>query len=231
MCGRYTVTANQNKIAKRFKVSVPDAYEPRYNAAPTQALPVITNTLPDEVQMFHWGLIPKWAKNRSISQKLINARAETLNEKASFKQSLQTRRCIIPADGFYEWKQVGKKQKTPYRMALASGEPFAFAGLWEAFEDEGNTMSTFTIITTEPNPMVADIHDRMPVILKPDDEALWLGDKLSTEELVKLLGPYDESAMTRYTVSIRVNKPDYDSPDLIQAAPASDQFGNYTLFN
>ncbi|HAA13219.1 MAG TPA: DUF159 family protein [Cytophagales bacterium] len=231
MCGRYTVSANKEKLAKRFQVSIPEAYKPRYNAAPTQALPVITNTQPDELQYLFWGLIPQWAKNKSISQKLINARAETLDEKASFKQSLRQRRCLIPADGFYEWKRVGKRQKTPYRFALASGEPFAFAGLWESFEEDGKTVGTFTIVTTEPNEMVRDIHDRMPVILRREDEQLWLSTNQLPEDLLPILQPYTTEAMTRYTVSIRVNKPDNDTPDLIQAAPASDQFGNYTLFN
>lgn len=231
MCGRYTVSANKEKLAKRFQVSIPEAYTPRYNAAPTQSLPVITNVQPDTLSFFHWGLIPAWAKNKSISQKLINARAETLDEKASFKQALRQRRCLVPADGFYEWKQLGKKTKTPYRFALASGEPFAFAGLWEAFEEDGNNNATFTIITTEPNEMVRDVHDRMPVILRKEDEALWLGDSGEAEDLLKVLNTYPTGQMTRYTVSIRVNKVENDAPDLIQAAPASDQFGNYTLFN
>lgn len=231
MCGRYTVAASKDKLAKRFAVTIPNSFTPRYNAAPTQALPIITSATPDKVQMFHWGLTPEWAKNRSISQKLINARAETLHEKASFKNALMQRRCLVPADGFYEWKKVGKKQKTPYRMSLATAEPFTFAGLYEAYEDDGKTITTFTIITTAPNDLVRDIHDRMPAILLPEHEKLWLQHDTPLEEIQNILQPLSAQKMTRHTVSIRVNKTENDSPDLIVAAPASDQFGNYTLFN
>ncbi len=232
MCGRYTLVKKADEIAKRFKVDVGPSYTPRYNAAPTQLLPVITADSPEGVSWFYWGLIPSWSKNKSISQKLINARAETVEEKASFRTALQKRRCLIPADGFYEWKPVSKKGKVPYRITLLNEELFAFAGLWEEYEDdEGDIVHTFTIITTQANSTLQSIHDRMPVILTRDSEALWLDQKASPEALKEVLQPYHRDATRFYTVSAKVNHASEDEPSLIKPAPAADQFGNYTLFS
>lgn len=231
MCGRYTLAKKAEDVAKRFKVDVPNHYKPRFNAAPTQLLPVITADSPEGLSWFYWGLIPAWSKNKSISQKLINARAETVEEKASFRTALQQRRCLIPADGFYEWKPVSKKGKVPYRITLLNEELFAFAGLWEEYEDdEGDAVHTFTIITTQANSTLESIHDRMPVILSREAEGLWLDPKTSAEDLRKVLQPYDRDATRFYTVSARVNGPALDEPSLINPAPSADQFGNYTLF-
>jgi len=232
MCGRYTIIAKAEEIEKRFNVHVPESYQPRYNAAPTQILPVITNSSPDGLSFFHWGLIPKWAKDKSISSKLINARAETLTEKVSFKNALQQRRCLVLADGFYEWKRSSKKSRIPYRIRLKDASLFAFAGLWEAFEDEEqNCIHTFTIITTNANSMVSNIHDRMPVILDRQSEKTWLQQANSVEEHMSLLKSYDEHKMESYSVSSQVNSVENDNPKLILSAPPSDQFGNLTLFD
>jgi putative SOS response-associated peptidase YedK len=231
MCGRYSIIAKAEKLSKRFKVDVPDPYTPKYNAAPTQLLPVITNENPDGISFFYWGLIPNWANNKSISSKLINARAESLREKASFKNSFKRKRCIIPADGFYEWKQLGKKSKIPYRFILNNEELFGFAGLWDEYEDENeNIIHTFTIITTTANSLVSEIHDRMPLILNPEKEAAWLSNETTDEELLKMMLPYDSNKMDLYTVSSLINSPANEGPRLIEPAPAVDQFGNYTLF-
>lgn len=232
MCGRYTIIAKAEEIEKRFNVHVPESYQPRYNAAPTQILPVITNSSPDGLSFFHWGLIPKWAKDKSISSKLINARAETLTEKVSFKNALQQRRCLVLADGFYEWKRSSKKSRIPYRIRLKDASLFAFAGLWEAFEDEEqNCIHTFTIITTNANSMVSNIHDRMPVILDRQSEKTWLQQANSVEEHMSLLKSYDEHKMESYSVSSQVNSVENDNPKLILSAPPTDQFGNLTLFD
>ena len=232
MCGRYTIIAKAEEIEKRFNVEVPPAYTPRYNAAPSQILPVITNQHPDGLSFFHWGLIPRWAKDKSISSKLINARAETITEKASFKNAVKHRRCLVLADGFYEWKQSGKKLKVPYRIFLSSKQLFSFAGLWEEYEDdEENTIHTFTIITTTANPAISKIHERMPVILKPENEKSWLNSAISTEEHLELLKPYQEELMSFHTISPLVNKVSNDNPQLIVPAPPADQFGNLTLFD
>ena len=232
MCGRYTIIAKAEEIEKRFNVEVPESYAPRYNAAPTQILPVITNESPGGLSFFHWGLIPQWAKNKSISSKLINARLETLAAKASFKNALKLRRCLIITDGFYEWKRSSKKSKVPYRILLNTKELFAFAGLWEAFEDEDqNTVHTFTIITTTANALISKIHERMPVILEPESEQAWLSSEVSTEHHLSLLKPYPEQNMNHYTISPMVNNVNNDNPQLIIPTPPADQYGNLTLFD
>lgn len=232
MCGRYTVIAKAEEIEKRFDVEVPTTYAQRYNAAPTQKLPVITNENPAGLSFFNWGLIPKWAKDKTISSKLINARAETISEKASFKNALKQRRCLVIADGFYEWKRVSKKSKIPYRILLESKELFAFAGLWEEYEDEDqNQVHTFSIVTTTANATISKIHERMPVILEPKSEQIWLSSSASTEEHLNLLKPYNDTEMEYYSISPMVNSVVNDSPNLILPAPPADQFGNLTLFD
>ncbi|MCC5931198.1 MAG: SOS response-associated peptidase [Cyclobacteriaceae bacterium] len=231
MCGRYTLIASAEKIEKTFKLEPGQKHKPRYNAAPTQLMPVITNTSPNGLSFFYWGLIPSWSHNKSVSPKLINARSETLLEKASFVQAFSRRRCLIPSDGFYEWKVLGKKTKIPYRIGLKDTELFAFAGLWDEFEDEeGEMMHTFTIITTPANEAINSIHDRMPAILGADDYSQWLDRQLPEKELIELLRPYPSEKMYMHTVSHMVNSPVNDSPELIKPTPPTDQKGNYTLF-
>lgn len=232
MCGRYTIIAKAEEIEKRFNVQVPESYKPRYNAAPSQILPVITNSNPEGLSFFHWGLIPQWAKDKSISSKLINARAETITEKVSFKSALQKRRCLVLADGFYEWKRSSKKSKIPYRIFLKDSILFAFAGLWEEFEDEDqNHIHTFTIITTQANSIVSKIHDRMPVILDPQSEKKWLNQSNTMEDYINLLKPFDDHKMDSHSVTSLVNSVENDNPKLILSAPPADQFGNLTLFD
>ena len=232
MCGRYTIIAKAEEIEKRFNVEVPDTYTARYNAAPTQVLPVITNQSPEGLSFFHWGLIPSWAKNKSISSKLINARSETIAEKASFKNALKNRRCLVLADGFYEWKKSNKKSKIPYRIFLSTRELFAFAGLWEEFEDEEQKIiHTFTIVTTAANSSISQIHERMPVILDKKSEHRWLAEGISTEEMLQILSFPHESKLEFHPVSPMVNSVANDGPELIKSTPAADQFGNLSLFD
>lgn len=229
MCGRYTIIATPQEVKTRFNVDVPEGFRSRYNAAPTQILPVITNQDPEGLSFFHWGLMSNLAK--SISPKLINTMAETLEEKASFKNSMKFRRCLIPADGFYEWKSLGKKTKIPYRVTLGKNELFAFAGLWEEFEDDnGEMVHTFTIITTRSTDAIAEVHDRMPVILPKEKEALWLDDSLTAREHLQLFDSLNLAKINMHTVSPRVNDVRNDDRTLINHAPSADQFGNYTLF-
>ena len=231
MCGRYSIAAKAEKLKKRFDVDVTEQYKPKFNAAPTQLLPVITSESPEGFSFFHWGMLPAWSNNRAVSTKLINARAETVSEKASFKMAFQRRRCIVPADGFYEWKALGKKTKVPYRFVMNNLEPFAFAGVWDEFETEkGEILHTFTIITTQANELVMPIHDRMPVILTPETEKIWLKNGSTDKELIQILQPYDDTQMEAYTVSSRVNNAANDDPEIIKHTPPADQFGNYTLF-
>jgi putative SOS response-associated peptidase YedK len=206
-------------------------FKPRYNIAPTQLVPVITSESPKGFSFFYWGITPDFAKNKPVSQKFINAKAETVNEKISFKSSFEKRRCLVPADGFYEWKKLGKKTKVPYRFTMANNEAFSFAGIWEEYENEkGEINHTFLILTTEPNRLVAEVHDRMPVILKKEDEKKWL-DKYSSEtSLLQMLTTYSADDMLSYTVSPLVNQVQNDSPGIIRKTSPMDQFGNYTLF-
>ncbi|MCH6199912.1 SOS response-associated peptidase [Aquiflexum sp. LQ15W] len=231
MCGRYSLSKSKIELEERFQAEMLADFKPRYNVAPTQLVPVITSESPKGFSFFYWGITPDFAKNKPVSQKFINAKAETVNEKISFKSSFEKRRCLIPADGFYEWKKLGKKTKVPYRFTMANNEAFAFAGIWEEYENEkGEINHTFLILTTEPNRLVAEVHDRMPVILKKEDEKKWL-DKYSTESnLIQMLTTYSADDMLSYTVSPLVNQVHNDSPGIIRKTSPMDQFGNYTLF-
>lgn len=232
MCGRYTIIARAEEIEKRFSVEVPESYAPSYNAAPTQILPVITNKNPKGVSFFQWGLIPTWAKDKSMGSKLINARAETITEKPSFKNAFRQRRCLVIADGFYEWKRSSKKIKIPHRILLQTKELFAFAGLWEEYQNEKKQLvHTFTIITTTANDTISGIHERMPVILEPDSEQEWLSPSISDSEHLRLLKPCDAHKIEFYTVSSMVNSVGNNNPKLIIPTPATDQFGNLMLFD
>lgn len=232
MSSRYTLGKPAEEIAKRFNVDVTDGYQPRFNISPTQLLPVITSESPKGFSFFYWGLISKWANNKSLSEKLYTTRAEQIPEKASAKNALTERRCIIPADGFYEWKRVGKKSLVPYYFFEKQHQPLAIAGMWEEFEDEeGEQLHSFTMITCEANQLVAEAADRMPAILDKAAEKAWLDPKSTYEEVFAMLKPFPALQMQRHAVSSRVNNEKHDAPDLILPAPASDQFGNYTLFD
>jgi putative SOS response-associated peptidase YedK len=172
------------------------------------------------VQLLRWGLIPSWAKDPAIGYKLINARAESIAEKPGFRTAFKKRRCLIPADGFYEWRlESDGRTKTPMRIRMKSKEPFTFAGLWETWKDpQEKEIRTFTIITTEPNEILQPIHNRMPVIMKPEDEEAWLDPRADPKHLAKILSPYTEKEMEAYAVSQLVNSPKHDSPDCIEPA-------------
>ena len=222
MCGRFTNKAKPEQIEKEFKVgrTNPNLFQPRFNIAPMQMIDVVFE--PETVRILSqlkWGLIPFWAKDESIGNKLINARAETLSEKPSFRESFKSRRCIIPASGFYEWKRQATGAKQPYYFYLKDKEVFGFAGLWETWIDKqtGEELETCTIITTEANDVLKPVHDRMPVILKAENYDEWLdGKEKDTKKLQKLLVPYPADEMDSHAVSRSVNIPDSDSPELIE---------------
>jgi putative SOS response-associated peptidase YedK len=219
MCGRFSQAHSAEAIAETFNLNAIPNWQPRYNVAPTQTVPaIIQNKDEREFKEFRWGLIPAWAKDASIGAKLINARAETIAEKPSFRTAFQRRRCLIVADGFYEWKtQSGKKQ--PFYFRLKDGKLFAFAGLWERWiAPTGNTLETCTIITTIANEVVAAVHDRMPAIFSPEQYDRWLDPEFKqTEELQALLHAYPAEAMATYPVGRAVNSPSHDGQDCIQA--------------
>ena len=213
MCGRFSLTANEAELNLRFELEGGEApYVPRYNGAPTQLLAVITGESPHRLSYHRWGLIPPWAKDISIGNKMINARAETITEKASFRTPLFSRRCLVPADGFYEWQQDAGKQ--PYRIFVKSNTLFAMAGLWERWKSpEGEMVESFNIITTEANEFMKPIHNRMPVILKRADEKTWLESRDSAE-ILSLLRPYAAGDMDAYPVSKLVNSPRNEGPEV-----------------
>jgi putative SOS response-associated peptidase YedK len=222
MCGRFTLTATVDQLMDRFDVEFflqEEEYLPSYNVAPSQSvLAVINNGAHNKMGFLRWGLIPPWAKDISIGYKMINARAETLTEKPSFRNAYKKKRCLIVADSFYEWKRMDSKTKTPMRIKLKSDELFAMAGLWESWKSpEGKSIFSCSVITTEPNELVQDIHDRMPVILKPEDEKFWLDSSITdTTKLHHLLKPLDHRLMEAYEVSPMVNSPKNNSIELIQ---------------
>ena len=229
---RYSICASDHQFASRYSVEVAPPYRPNYNAAPSQLLPVITNTGPQGVSFFYWGLAPGWAKNKPISEKVINVGAELIPEKPVYRKMLAERRCLVPADGFYEWKKVGKKTAIPYRYTLQNKELFSMAGLWEEYEDEkGESFHTFILVTCEANDLVSIAAKRMPVILSREAEQSWLSPSCPVSELIALLRPYESIKMDCYTISPRINRPAANDATLIIPSPPSDQFGNLTLFD
>jgi putative SOS response-associated peptidase YedK len=219
MCGRFTLTADTDDLIRAFPdFSFPAESAPRFNIAPTQPILAIANDGHNAADFYIWGLIPSWAKDPEIGNRLINARAETLAEKPSFRGSYKYKRCLILADGFYEWKaEPGTKVKTPYFIRLANGTPFAFAGLWDEWSSpDGSLIRSATIITTEPNSLMVSVHNRMPVILAADAYRQWLDpEPQKAEKLQPLLTPFPAELMTAHPVSSLVNSPANDRPELI----------------
>lgn len=219
MCGRFTLATKPEDLMETLPgFELPDELPARYNIAPSQPVAVVANNGQNKIEFFRWGLIPFWAEDPAIGNRMINARSETLASKRSFKTPYRRRRCLVLADGFYEWrKEPGRRAKTPMYIRLKSGEPFAFAGLWESWRaPHDETILSCTIITTRPNALVEKIHNRMPVILAPEAYDLWLdpGEK-HPDELDPWLGPYPASQMTAFPVSTFVNSPRNDAPDCI----------------
>jgi putative SOS response-associated peptidase YedK len=220
MCGRFTITVSMEELMLRYLTNDTTIihYSPKYNMAPMQKIPaVIHDGSRNRLGEVRWGLVPSWAKEDKNGSNLINARAETLLEKASFKRLIGTRRCIIPADGFYEW-QKRDSGKQPMRIVMRDGGIFSMAGLYDIWTSpEGTRISTCTIITTAPNSLMADIHDRMPVILSQGDEEEWLRrDNTGIPSLMKLLKPYDAAHMRAYPVSPSVGNVRNDGSELIK---------------
>lgn len=215
MCGRYSQTADPDRLVQRFRLDPPGpGVAHRYNIAPTQDAPVIANDAPGRLRLMRWGLIPSWAKDEAIGNRMINARAETLAEKPSFQKPLEWRRCLVLADGFYEWRKINGSTKVPMRFVLKSREPFAFAGLWDVWRaQDGREVSSFTIVTTVANDLLRPVHGRMPVILQPEDEERWLDPGRSDpSSFLPMLKTYPTAEMDGYDVSMLVNSPRNDVP-------------------
>jgi putative SOS response-associated peptidase YedK len=220
MCGRFTLTLDPGELQESLNLGeITFDYMPRYNIAPTHPVAVVRDAQLRKVELFRWGLVPSWAKDISIGDRMINARSETLTEKPSFKNAFARRRCLILADGFYEWHRAPGAAKTPYYFRLKSGKPFAFAGLWEFWRSsEGDELRTCTIITCAANTLVAEHHERMPVILPLEVHYPWLAAQTPATNLVQLLAPYNPDEMTAFAVSKAVNSPENDSRECIVEA-------------
>ena len=219
MCGRYTLKTPVDTLVEQFGIDeYPSSITASYNIAPTQEVAaVIAEDEKRKLQMLRWGLIPSWADDPGIGNRMINARAETVSQKPSFRNAFKQRRCLILTDGFYEWKRIqGGKQ--PYYIHMKDGSPFAFAGLWETWRN-GQEIRSCTIITTEANELVGGIHNRMPVILPPEDYELWLDPDFEEKKaLTSFLRPYPSDVIEAYPVSRRANSPSNNAPDCIEAA-------------
>lgn len=229
MCGRFTLTQSGETLAEVFQLDAALDIAPRYNIAPTQ--PVAVVLCPEQTPHRHlshmrWGLIPSWAKDPTIGNRLINARAETVGQKPSFRTAFKRRRCLIPADGFYEWQRQGnRKAKQPFYIFLKEHQPFAFAGLWEQWTDpnSGGEVETCTLLTTEPNRLMASMHNRMPVILAPEHYDRWLESGYFHAPILQgMLTPLPEQQMDFYPVSTLVNSPAHETPDCLAPLPQTD---------
>jgi putative SOS response-associated peptidase YedK len=216
MCGRFSLFEDIDRLKEQFQFDFQGELDPRYNIAPGQdILTVFDNGEGRRGTRMRWGLIPFWADDEKIGYKMINARAETVHEKASFKHALKQRRCLILTDGFYEWKKEGK-QKQPYRFGMKNKKPFALAGLWENWSKDGKDITSCTIITTSPNEVTEKVHDRMPVILPEDKLDLWLDSSIEqTNKLKGLLVPYEADLMEVYSVSTAINSANNEGKELI----------------
>jgi putative SOS response-associated peptidase YedK len=219
MCGRYTLKTPGEAIAKLFSLGeVPDL-EPRYNIAPSQWIACVRRPRRSQREfcVLRWGLVPFWAKDKSIGSRLINARSETASGKPAFRAAMRYRRCLLPADGFYEW-QESQQGKQPVYLQVGEGDLFALAGLWESWESsQGEVLDTALVLTTRPNERVGRFHDRMPVIVEPEDYDRWLDPQLQDPgELADVFEPLDSDRMKAYSVSKKVNRPSHDAPDCIE---------------
>jgi putative SOS response-associated peptidase YedK len=223
MCGRFSLGASATTLAAQFDLFETPAWAPRYNIAPTQEVLVVLKDPAQshrQARRHRWGLIPPWAKDPGIGARMINARAETVATKPAFRRAFRERRCLILADGFYEWRKVNR-HKQPFHIRMRDGRPFAFAGLWEHWGSaERATIASCTILTTTPNDLLRPLHHRMAVILAPEDYDLWLDPRVEVVERLQLvLRPYPSEEMTAYPVSTQVNSPANDSPDCIEPSP------------
>lgn len=218
MCGRFSLYSNPQKVAKIFSVNKMFEFEPSYNIAPTQIIPVVCE-LPDHVRVvlpMRWGLVPSWQKEGQISSAMINARVETINTKPAFRKAILQRRCLIVTDGFYEWKQ-GTSPKQPYFIRMKNHNPFGMAGIWERWVGDDKTIDSCAIITLDANKVVERVHNRMPAIISPDEYDNWLNPDITDWDTIHtLLSPYKSNEMEVYPISTMVNNARYNRPDCIE---------------
>ena len=220
MCGRFALATEKHVLEMLYQLEIREDLQQRFNIAPGGEILGVRASAGSpgrEASLFRWGLIPFWADDPAIGYRMINARSETAAEKPSFRSAYRKRRLLIPASGFYEWKKSGQA-KQPYYISSKDGAPFSFAGLWERWEKGEEPLESCTILTTVPNALLKDLHDRMPVIIRPEDYRDWLDPAVPAESVAGFLKPYPSEELTAHPVSTRVNKPVNDGPDLIKPA-------------
>ena len=231
MCGRFTLSTSPEELARCFQVVELPGLSPRYNIAPTQQVATVRAVVQEqggarELRLLRWGLVPSWAEDLRVGNRMINARSETAAKKPAFRSAFRKRRCLVLADGFFEWRRRGKSRE-PHFIYMRDRRPFAIAGLWEQWADpeDGEVTESCTLLTTGPNELVEQIHDRMPVILEPGDYDLWLDPQVSDpEQLEPLLRPYPAAEMTSHAVSSRVNSPRNDDPSCLKRMEQTELF-------
>lgn len=232
MLPNYSIASEAKLIQEHYGIEIPEKHKGTYNAQPTNLLPIITSADPDELSYFHWGINPSFTKSKGVSHKLLFAPVEEIASKASQRRSIKQQRCIIPADSFYDWKDVGKREQIPYRFYLQNNSLFSIAGIWDVFEtDEGEQVNTFMMITTKANPDVSDISSRMPAILNDDLLLEWLNNSNTSESILEYVVPYNDEPIKNYTINPKLADANFNSLDLWQKVPPANQFGNLTLFN
>lgn len=230
MIERYTIHSPFQQLVNRFGIEELPGYKPCYNAAAGKLLPVITHQSPQGFSYFYWGTDPQWIKNKTVAERIINTRVEWIQEKPMLRKALMRYRCLIPANGFYAWKKIGKKSAVP--KLFTPKLTVSFAGLWEEYDDsDGNAYHTFSMLTMPANATVSLVTDRMPVIFNREQEVMWLNPNASELQLLDLIKPYPENDLASHTVSPAVFTPEFDKPSLLLPAPAADQHGNLTLFD
>jgi len=237
MCGRFTLATTPAALVEMFGLGETPDLVPRYNIAPTQGAPAIKLVTQEQeggppvrvLRLLHWGLIPGWAQDPTVGNRMINARSETVAQKPAFRAAFKRRRCLVLADGFYEWKSLGRGKKQPHLIRMKDGRAFAFAGLWERWKGPEGELESCTVLTCEPNPLVAEIHKRMPVILHPGDYDRWLDPEIQDPDLLKqLLEPYPDTEMVAFPVNPRVNNPRFDDPECV--SPLNEAVDDGPLF-
>ena len=235
MCGRFRLSRRGKEIAQEFATEEELDWSPRFNVAPTDQIPTVVQDASKPIrhlELMRWGLIPSWAKDPSIGFKTINGMSETAASKPAFREAIRTQRCLVPTDGFYEWKKIGSKEKQPYNFGMADDSLFAFAGLWDRWKDAvGRQILSCTILTTKPNALTMDVHDRMPAIIHPNDYIRWLDPGITDPaEIVELLVPFEARLMKRYLVSTRVNSVKNDDLQCAQEISEPDAAAQGGLF-
>lgn len=232
MIERFSIGVTARQLAERFEAEEPAAFLARYNVAPSQLVPVITHSAPQGFSFFYWGQPPGWSKNKTLAERIINARAELIVEKPTFRKTMMQNRCLIPSDGFYSWKKFGKKSLIPWRLVPKDKSLYSMPALWEEYDDEqGESFHTCTLITVAANTLVGTVNDRMPVIFGRDAEKKWLSKDASEEELLSLLTTAPAANWDGFSVSTKLNDLTFDRPSLLLPMPPADQYGNLTLFD